>query len=238
LEERKVSDRRFKEIADAENGRKLRELQGWLRAPNVANDQHEFSRLRSEYPGTGRWLLDNQKFKDWFAPLCQSIPPVLWLNGIPGAGELVTGYTKPTDDFADDLFQGKQYWLLWLSKKPGHCYPLQLCCTSFARMATTSVTTSYRSLAASYLNFCPPIRIYYSPTITPNMRAAMRQFSSPRVLLKTYSPCHFKTHRASTSFWTGLTSVREGSARVSHHGFANSLKACRIPIQHKFDVFS
>jgi hypothetical protein len=86
LDERKMRDQQFKDIADAESNRKLRELHGWLRAANVANDQYEFSKVRAEYPGTGRWLLDNLKFKDWFGPLCQSIPPVLWLNGIPGAG--------------------------------------------------------------------------------------------------------------------------------------------------------
>jgi len=86
LDERRIRDKQFRDIAEAESNRKLRELQGWLRAANVANDQHELSKLRAEYPGTGRWLLDNPKFKDWFEPLCQSIPPVLWLNGVPGAG--------------------------------------------------------------------------------------------------------------------------------------------------------
>ncbi|VBB81748.1 Putative protein of unknown function [Podospora comata] len=85
LDERKVRDQQLKEMADAESNRKLRELQGWLRATNVANDQHEFCKLRGEYPGTGSWLLDNPKFKEWFKTPCQLMPPVLWLNGIPGA---------------------------------------------------------------------------------------------------------------------------------------------------------
>jgi hypothetical protein len=86
LYQRKIRDQQFQAIADAESSRKLRELYGWLRAPCVANDQQEYSKLRAEYPGTGRWLLSNTYFKEWFEPLCQSIPPVLWLNGIPGAG--------------------------------------------------------------------------------------------------------------------------------------------------------
>ncbi|KAK0669911.1 hypothetical protein QBC41DRAFT_318787 [Cercophora samala] len=89
LDERKIRDQQFKEMADAESNRKLRDLHGWLKATNVANDQHEFSRLRSEYPGTGSWILDNPKFKEWFETPCQLIPPVLWLNGIPGAGKTI-----------------------------------------------------------------------------------------------------------------------------------------------------
>ena len=86
LDERKIRDQQFREIAEAENDRKLRGIHMWLRATSFVNDQDEFSKLRAEYPGTGRWLLDNPKFKEWFEPTCQSIPPVLWLNGIPGAG--------------------------------------------------------------------------------------------------------------------------------------------------------
>ena len=87
-DERKLRDKQFLDQGEVENSRRRRELTGWLRSANVQNDQHDYSKLRAEYPGTGRWLLENQSFKDWFKPLCQSIPPVLWLNGIPGAGEL------------------------------------------------------------------------------------------------------------------------------------------------------
>ncbi|KAK4196326.1 hypothetical protein QBC40DRAFT_351857 [Triangularia verruculosa] len=89
LKERKAMDENFKQIADAEGNRMLRELHGWLRAANVINDQDKYTKLRSGYPGTGYWLLDNPKFKEWFETPCQLVPPVLWLNGIPGAGKTV-----------------------------------------------------------------------------------------------------------------------------------------------------
>ncbi|KAH6845783.1 hypothetical protein B0I37DRAFT_381087 [Chaetomium sp. MPI-CAGE-AT-0009] len=87
--EKRLRDKQFQEIAEAESRRHLRELNGWLRAASVANDQHDYCKLRTEYPGTGRWLLDNPTFKDWFEPWCQLIPPLLWLNGIPGAGKTI-----------------------------------------------------------------------------------------------------------------------------------------------------
>jgi len=87
LEERKLRDRQFREMAEAETNRKLREVHMWLGTSRFEHYQFEVStRLRTEYPGTGRWLLAKPKFKEWFEPLCQSIPPVLWLNGMPGAG--------------------------------------------------------------------------------------------------------------------------------------------------------
>lgn len=58
----------------------------WLRAIDPAADQARFSKIRSEYPGTGRWLLDNETFKGWFDLRYARIPPLLWLTGLPGAG--------------------------------------------------------------------------------------------------------------------------------------------------------
>lgn len=59
----------------------------WLRPANVANDQDHFSRIRSEYGDTGRWLLNNPSFQRWFDRKFPEIPPLLWLRGIPGAGK-------------------------------------------------------------------------------------------------------------------------------------------------------
>ncbi|KAK0701292.1 hypothetical protein B0H67DRAFT_558761 [Lasiosphaeris hirsuta] len=95
-EERKRRDKQFQEIAEAESNRRFREMNaryrevaGWLRSANVQNDQHEYSDVRAGYPNSGHWFLNNKTFKAWFDPMCQTIPPLLWLSGIPGAGKTI-----------------------------------------------------------------------------------------------------------------------------------------------------
>ncbi|KAF5690629.1 zinc C2H2-type DNA-binding protein [Fusarium denticulatum] len=61
----------------------------WLRPIDPAADQDLFSKVRAEYQGTGRWLLDNEDFKEWFNPRYARIPPLLWLTGLPGSGKTI-----------------------------------------------------------------------------------------------------------------------------------------------------
>ncbi|KAJ4283695.1 hypothetical protein NW764_001253 [Fusarium oxysporum] len=61
----------------------------WLRPIDPATDQDRFSKIRAEYPGTGRWLLNNETFKGWFDLRYARIPPLLWLTGLPGAGKTI-----------------------------------------------------------------------------------------------------------------------------------------------------
>lgn len=72
---------------DERNLRQIREVYNWLGAINVEIDQESFSKAREDYPGTGRWLLSNKVFVDWFNPRYATIPPLLWLSGIPGSGK-------------------------------------------------------------------------------------------------------------------------------------------------------
>lgn len=60
----------------------------WLKSPHTDVDQYNFTKVRMDYPDSGRWLLDNQSFKEWFDPSFPKIPPLLWINGIPGSGML------------------------------------------------------------------------------------------------------------------------------------------------------
>lgn len=61
----------------------------WLRATNPETDQHRFSKIRVDDPDAGRWLFDNRFFNEWFDPLYPTIP-LLWLTGLPGAGNFST----------------------------------------------------------------------------------------------------------------------------------------------------
>ncbi|EWG35919.1 hypothetical protein FVEG_00106 [Fusarium verticillioides 7600] len=61
----------------------------WLQPIDPASDQDVFSKIRAEYPGTGRWLLDDETFKGWFDLRYARIPPLLWLTGLPGAGKTI-----------------------------------------------------------------------------------------------------------------------------------------------------
>ncbi|KAL7933255.1 hypothetical protein V8C35DRAFT_305329 [Trichoderma chlorosporum] len=82
---RKTEDSGFED----EDLRRLQSVHSWLDATNVDTDQHDFSKIRAEYPGTGRWLLDSTTFIEWFHPQCLIIPPLLWISGKPGAGKTI-----------------------------------------------------------------------------------------------------------------------------------------------------
>ncbi|CAI7641662.1 unnamed protein product [Penicillium glandicola] len=88
ISRRLVDDRHNAEVK-AEDWRRLRTVFNWLRAADVDGNQYNLTQTRADYPGTGRWLLDHQAFKDWFDPNYPKIPPLLWMNGIPGAGKTV-----------------------------------------------------------------------------------------------------------------------------------------------------
>ncbi|KAI8630498.1 putative zinc finger protein [Xylariaceae sp. FL1651] len=74
---------------DEKDLQRIRDVHNWLRAPKVEIDQNNHTKARAEYPGTGRWLLETTFFKEWFNPRFPTIPPLLWLNGIPGAGKTI-----------------------------------------------------------------------------------------------------------------------------------------------------
>jgi hypothetical protein len=66
--------------------RRYRELMTWLESPNVENDLAHHSKIFRDAPDTGRWLLRNQFLQQWLDPQYPTIPPLLWMNGLPGAG--------------------------------------------------------------------------------------------------------------------------------------------------------
>ncbi|KAJ2989302.1 hypothetical protein NUW58_g3537 [Xylaria curta] len=68
---------------------RVRDVLNWLRAYNAEIDQDAHAKARAEYPQTGRWLLETTFFQEWFDPRFPTIPPLLWLNGIPGAGKTI-----------------------------------------------------------------------------------------------------------------------------------------------------
>lgn len=81
---------------------RLREMYTWLRSPdhdqanNAENDQYEHARVRKTCPGSGSWVLSKQAFKEWMNPAFPAIPPLLWINGVPGAGMVLLGCCGPS----------------------------------------------------------------------------------------------------------------------------------------------
>jgi hypothetical protein len=82
-EEHQLEERRFIHL---EEQRRLHAVTNWLRPTDIEADQTRFRNIRKGYPTTGAWLLQDLRFKEWFDPQYPAIPPLLWLNGMPGAG--------------------------------------------------------------------------------------------------------------------------------------------------------
>ena len=83
---RVTAEAEFQALREAEDLRRRSAVQDWLSAANTELDQEIKSSVRTEYPGVCRWILDHKNVQAW----CGSTPrssPLLWVNGIPGAGK-------------------------------------------------------------------------------------------------------------------------------------------------------
>ena len=80
----------------SEMDRKYLEVLQWFSATDTTkSDQELYTRTRREYPGTGDWILKNEKVRNWQEDDTPT-SSILWLNGKPGAGNLPTQVTKYT----------------------------------------------------------------------------------------------------------------------------------------------
>ncbi|KAI9687323.1 MAG: hypothetical protein M1822_002366 [Bathelium mastoideum] len=87
-ETRRTKDAQYENMRN-EDFRRKQVVNNWLRATNVETDQYEHCKTRADFPRIGIWLLGNTMFKQWFDPSAPTIPPLLWLCGIPGSGKTV-----------------------------------------------------------------------------------------------------------------------------------------------------
>lgn len=70
----------------AEAHRRRDVVRQWLCAANCEADQETFGGIRRKYPGTGQWIFQSDRFNNWYnSTYC--LTHLLWLNGIPGAGQ-------------------------------------------------------------------------------------------------------------------------------------------------------
>ena len=72
---------------EAERDRQIVRVQNWLGTANTFARHEDTTKQR--FHGTGEWLLRDHPFKNWFCP-DQCVDPLLWLQGIPDAGESPT----------------------------------------------------------------------------------------------------------------------------------------------------
>ncbi|KAH0444749.1 zinc finger protein [Colletotrichum camelliae] len=86
---REAEEARLMDLKMERELRIRRELYGWLHSANFKNDHHRFKMIRAAYPNTCRWLLSKREFRRWFDRFPSTIPALLWLNGIPGAGKTI-----------------------------------------------------------------------------------------------------------------------------------------------------
>ena len=77
----------FEQTAKDEKSRRLTAVIERIHPPNSLNDHEQAVEIRQEHPDTGRWILEVRQLKQWMDPLATDVP-VLWVNGIPGAGML------------------------------------------------------------------------------------------------------------------------------------------------------
>lgn len=75
----------FQQLEDSELKRRHTAVRDKLRPANSSLDQEHTTGKRSDYPDTGQWFLQSDKFEKWKS-FSNVDEPVLWLNGIPGAG--------------------------------------------------------------------------------------------------------------------------------------------------------
>ncbi|CAI6332799.1 unnamed protein product [Periconia digitata] len=84
------SQQYFEEARAAELDRRRTIVQQWL-GSTAAQTRHD-SHIMARHPCTGDWLFRDPRFQKWF-DFDYCIDPILWLNGIPGAGKTILAST-------------------------------------------------------------------------------------------------------------------------------------------------
>jgi hypothetical protein len=82
---REIENQRQEQAVKDEDLRRMYKVTQWLRPACVENDHLVFR--KAAHPHTGSWLLNHPTFREWFDPMFPMVPPLLWLSGMPGAGE-------------------------------------------------------------------------------------------------------------------------------------------------------
>ena len=57
----------------------------WLHPPTTRQDYEKYSKIHTEYPNTGKWLLKNKNVKKWLDHANTDVT-LMWLHVVPGAG--------------------------------------------------------------------------------------------------------------------------------------------------------
>lgn len=89
-----IQDRLRKNIEEEEQKKQLAVIE-WLSAANSLLDYEVFCSTRSDYPGTGDWILQHNFIRNWKDEQ-EPESPIVWMNGIPGAGMHQTSYASST----------------------------------------------------------------------------------------------------------------------------------------------
>ncbi|KAL2849960.1 hypothetical protein BJX68DRAFT_275805 [Aspergillus pseudodeflectus] len=64
------------------------EVKDWIAGAETETKHNAICNDRNRYPGSGAWILDNDKVKDWLSPDSdQSVSSILWIHGRPGTGK-------------------------------------------------------------------------------------------------------------------------------------------------------
>lgn len=77
-------------IEEARNQQRRLDVVTWLCAVDPILDHEAAVNTRVMYPSSGKWLLQDNKIKSWLDHKNAS-SPLLWMNGIPGAGKQESG---------------------------------------------------------------------------------------------------------------------------------------------------
>jgi hypothetical protein len=89
----------FERQAEEETCRRRVIVHHWLAAANCGADQETYVKIRQGYTASGQWLLQKNRFRSWFDPnFCSA--HLLWMSGIPGAGNHMPTQTKTITNLA------------------------------------------------------------------------------------------------------------------------------------------
>ena len=72
---------------EMQGGKRIGQIRSWLSAPDPS--MNYLKARKQQQPGTGLWLLQNEKFKKWKEDAASR----LWLYGIPGCGKTILSST-------------------------------------------------------------------------------------------------------------------------------------------------